>query len=190
MTFSRRKFLQRSGIGGIGLLTFTVAGCEKDMTPAEARRSSVAYAVLTDGEVSAIDALGETIVPGSAANGLAHYIDHQLNAPLNECLLMIRYLGVPAPFAAFYKASLGAAAQVSSDMFSAGLSTLSVTDTGKFVTEMAAGNLSGWQGPPAAFFYFVLRADAVDVTYGTKAGFADLGIPYAAHIEPPSRWGE
>ena len=40
------------------------------------------------------------------------------------------------------------------------------------------------------FFYFVLRNDAVDVVYGTKDGIESLGIPYMAHIEPPSRWGE
>ena len=38
--------------------------------------------------------------------------------------------------------------------------------------------------------YFVLRNDAVDVFYGTQDGFEALGIPYMAHIEPPSRWGE
>ena len=40
------------------------------------------------------------------------------------------------------------------------------------------------------FFYFVLRNDAVDVVYGTKAGVESLDIPYMAHVEPPSRWGE
>jgi hypothetical protein len=39
-------------------------------------------------------------------------------------------------------------------------------------------------------FWFVLRSDAVDVVYGTKEGVERLGLPYMAHIEPPSRWGE
>ena len=45
------------------------------------------------------------------------------------------------------------------------------------------------QAPPAAgFVYFVLRSDAVDVVYGTVEGYAELGIPYQAHIMPLKRW--
>jgi len=36
----------------------------------------------------------------------------------------------------------------------------------------------------------VVRNDAVDVVYGTQSGFEQLGVPYMAHIAPPSRWGE
>jgi hypothetical protein len=35
---------------------------------------------------------------------------------------------------------------------------------------------------------FVLRADALDVTYGTPGGFENLGIPYMAHIMPEQPW--
>jgi hypothetical protein len=34
----------------------------------------------------------------------------------------------------------------------------------------------------------VLRADAVDVVYGTMEGYEALGIPYMAHIAPDKRW--
>ena len=36
--------------------------------------------------------------------------------------------------------------------------------------------------------YAVLRADAVDVVYGTMEGYQALGIPYMAHIAPDRRW--
>ena len=150
---SRRRFLQGAGAG---LLTFSIGGCEVEMTPGEAREQGVAYGVLTGEEVAALEALGEKLVPGSTAAGLAHYVDHQLAQPFAGQLLMIRYLGVEPPFDGFYRAGLAALGD----------------------------------GAPDPFFAFVVRADAVDVTYGTMDGFRDLGVPYMAHIEPPSRWGE
>ena len=45
--------------------------------------------------------------------------------------------------------------------------------------------------PPAtcsSYVLFVLRADALDVTYGTPEGFEALGIPYMAHIMPETPW--
>ena len=57
-----------------------------------------------------------------------------------------------------------------------------------FVTSMATDSLSGWAGPPASYVLFVLRADALDVTYGTPEGFEKLGIPYMAQIKPDKPW--
>jgi len=37
--------------------------------------------------VETIEALGETIVPGARAAGIAHFIDQQLSVPLEEALL-------------------------------------------------------------------------------------------------------
>jgi len=56
------------------------------------------------------------------------------------------------------------------------------------ITGMAADTLTGWAGPPASYVLFVLRADALDVTYGTPEGFENLGIPYMAHIMPEQFW--
>ena len=53
---------------------------------------------------------------------------------------------------------------------------------------MAADSLSEWVGPPASYVLFVLRADALDVTYGTPEGFEKLGIPYMAQIKPDKPW--
>ena len=46
----------------------------------------------------------------------------------------------------------------------------------------------GWTGRPGALVYAVLRADAVDVVYGTMEGYEALGIPYMPHIPPEKRW--
>lgn len=190
MSISRRTFLRRTGLGGAGLLTFTIAGCQREMTAAEARRENVPLRVFSSAHAEALETIGEALLPGSVTDGLAHYIDHQLNAPTNECMLMIRYLGVPTPFADFYKAGLTAASQAALGAFAVPISELNDAQATSLVSQMATGSIEGWATPPSAFFYFVLRGDAVDVSYGTESGFARLGIPYAAHINPPSRWGE
>jgi hypothetical protein len=53
---------------------------------------------------------------------------------------------------------------------------------------MRQNKIDGWKGPPGGFVYFLLRSDAVDVVYGTVAGYKSLDIPYMAHIEPKRSW--
>ena len=184
--FERREFL----VGSACLLTFTLEGCEKQMTPAQARASGVTFRTLDAGAVSILDALGEILLPGSAAAGLSHYIDQQLSGAAADSMLMIKYLGVAAPFTEFYRGGLHAADALARATHGKGFSELSQERASSLVTKMSAGAVEGWQGPPVGLFYFVLRSDAVDVVYGTRAGFERLGVPYMAHIEPPSRWGE
>jgi hypothetical protein len=43
-------------------------------------------------------------------------------------------------------------------------------------------------GFPIFLFFMCLRSDAVDVVYGTPAGFEKLNIPYMQHILPPEGW--
>ena len=160
------------------------------MTPQEARKREIAFGVLSDAEGSIVDALGEILLPGSAAAGLSHFIDHQLGASPENQLLMIKYLGVPPPFAPFYQGGLAAVNDFSRSQKGQPFAELSAADQMELIGAFAQANPDGWEGPPGPFFYFVLRNDAVDVVYGTKEGIESLGIPYMAHIEPPSRWGE
>jgi hypothetical protein len=187
VTQSRRSFIRT---GGIGLLSFWVGGCEVELTPEEARRQEIPFQVLNPQEVLALEALGEVLLPGSAAAGLAHFIDHQLNAPAPEQMLMIKYLGADPPFSSFYSAGLAALNAFADDRHDANFAELNGEQRNALVGQMALSNPERWVGPPAPFFYFVVRNDAIDVMYGTKAGVESLGIPYMAHIEPPSRWGE
>ena len=184
--FDRREFF----VGSACLLTFTLGGCEKKMTPAHARASGVPFRTLDAGAVAVLDALGEILLPGSSAAGLSHYIDHQLSGDAADSMLMIKYLGVAAPFAEFYTGGLHAADALARAVHGKAFSELSQVQAGALVTKMSGGQVEGWQEPPPGLFYFALRSDAVDVVYGTKAGFEQLGVPYMAHIEPPSRWGE
>lgn len=175
---------------GIGLLTFTIAGCEKKATPAQARAEGADFRTLKPDEVKTLDALGEILLPGSAAAGLSHFIDHQLSGNPADSMLMIKYLRVPAPFVDFYRAGLQGAELAAKKQFNAALSALNPEQANTLVQNMAMGQLDGWTGPPAALFFFVLRNDAVDTLYGTPTGFEKLGVPYMPHIAPQSRWGE
>ena len=187
MAYTRRKFLKH---GGAGLLTFYLGGCEVELTPAKARQKKADLQVLSASEVRNFEALADILLPGSAAAGVAYFVDHQLAQPAGNELLLIRYLGVHPPFTGFYKsgiAALNSAALTSDDIAFADLDEELKRG---IANQMAAGKLIKWTGPPSQFFFFVLRADAIDVMYGTKTGFDNLNIPYMAHIDPPSRWGE
>lgn len=187
MTPGRRQFLRNSGIG---LLSFYVAGCRVEMSPEEARERDLPLNVLTAGEVGTLEALGEILLPGSAESGIAHFVDHQLGAAPAEQLLMLKYLGVEPPFTPFYRGGLGALNASAEAAHGAPFPDLDAAARAALVGQAATGNPDGWEGPPAPFFWFVVRNDAIDVVYGTQEGIESLGIPYMAHIEPPSRWGE
>lgn len=187
MPQSRRSFIRNTGIG---LLTFTIGGCEVEVTPREARQRQIPFQVLNPQEVLTLEALGNALLPGSAAAGLAHFIDHQLNATPQAQLLMIKYLGANPPFAPFYSGGLAGLDATADAIHGSPFAVLSEEQQAELVGRIAQGVPDGWSGPPAPFFYFVTRNDAVDVVYGTKSGIESLGIPYMAHIEPPSQWGE
>ncbi len=176
-------------MGAALLLTFTLEGCERTLTPAQARAAAVPLRALDAQEVSVLESLGEALLPGSAPAGLAHYIDQQLAGDPADSLLMIKYLRVDPPYMGFYRAGLAAALAASRREFGQAPAELDPRQRTALLTRMAAGELRDWQGPPAPLFFFVLRSDAVDVTYGTPAGFATLGVPYMPHIMPPRPWG-
>jgi hypothetical protein len=189
-TNSRREFLVRGAAGGACLLTFTLSGCETKLTPAQARAANVPFRSLNASDVKTVEALGETLVPGSSTAGLAHYLDQQLSGDSADSMLMIKYVGVAPPFIEFYRGGLRAADAAAQSLHGRPFADLGTPAATALVSQMSGGHVDGWQGPPPGLFYFVLRSDAVDVVYGTQAGFELLGVPYMAHIEPPSRWGE
>lgn len=183
---NRREFMG----GGIGLLTFFVAGCGKKLTPAQAKTAGVPLRTLSEAEGRTLEALGEVLLPGSAAAGIAQYIDHQLSGSPGDSMLMLKYLGIAPPFVQFYRSGIAAAERAASAAHWKPLMQLDAQQGETLVAAMAGGKLEGWSGPPAGLFYFTLRSDAIDVVYGTPEGFQQLGVPYMPHIPPPSRWGE
>jgi hypothetical protein len=173
----------------IGALAFTVGGAEVLLTPRAARAAGVALRTLTDAQAAALDALGETLVPGARQAGISHFVDQQISIPAEEALLEARILNVRPPYANFYRAALGAIDRASQGPNNGRpFAGLSEAEQRNLVDSMRQNKVEGWQGPPGPFVYLVLRSDAVDVVYGTMDGYAALGIPYRPHIAPSKRW--
>jgi hypothetical protein len=183
-TLERRAFIKGAAFGA---LAYSVGGAEVFLTPREARAEGVPLRTLTADEARTLEALGETLVPGARDAGVVQFVDHQISGPANEALLEARILNVRPPYANFYRAALVAvdrASQAQGKRFA----EQSVDEQHDFVDRMRQNKLEGWQGPAQPFVYTLLRADAVDVVYGTMSGYQALGIPYMAHIAPEKKW--
>ena len=182
---SRRRFI---AAGGVGLLTFVVGDKCLRMSPAEARVNKLPFRCLNPEQAAAFDQLGDALVPGAAESGLSYFLDQQLSASTENCMLMIRYLGVASPYKDFYLQSLAALETNCQTLYRQTCARLSADQKEHLIDAMGSNSLPGWQNPPASFFSFALRNDASDVVYGTEAGFERLGIPYMAHVTPPTAW--
>jgi len=181
----RRAFMKGMGIGA---LAFAVGGTEMLLTPRQARAQGVPLRTLSPAEGEALDAIGETLVPGAKEAGITNFVDQQISIPPEEALLQARILNVRPPFANFYRAALAAIDGASSKAKGRKFAALSPDERHDFVDAMRQNKLDGWQGPPGPFVYTILRSDAVDVVYATMDGYAALGVPYMPHIAPTKRW--
>ena len=181
----RRDFIRGAALGA---LAFTVGGAQVLLTARAARAQGVPFRLLKADEGEILEALGETLVPGARAAGIAHFIDHQLSVPPEEALLEARILNVRPPYVNFYRAAIGAIDKASQARSGRRFAQLNTTEQREFVDLMRQNKLDGWQGPPGPFVYRVTRSDAVDVVFGTMEGYAALGIPYMPHIAPEKRW--
>jgi hypothetical protein len=185
MAIGRRGFVKGATLGA---LAFTIGGIEVLMAPREARARNVPFRLLDARQGETLEALGETLVPRAREAGIAHYVDQQLSVPPHEALLQARIFNVRPPFADFYRAALANIDENSRKVFGRDFALLASADQHEFVDRMRQNKIEGWTGRPGAFVYAVLRADAVDVVYGTMEGYEALGIPYMAHIPPQKRW--
>jgi len=184
-TVNRRMVLKGAALAS---LAYTVGGAEVLLSPREAHAQGVPLKVLTADERVALEALGETLLPGARDAGLAHYVDQQLSVDPSESLLLARALGVAPPYANFYRAGLAGLDQSSRRAHGMTFAELAADKRAEFVEQIRQKAPEGWSGPQSPFFYFVSRGDAVDVYYGTVEGFERLGIPYMPHIIPIKRW--
>ena len=181
----RRAILKGAALSG---LIFTIDGISRVLTPAQAYAADLPLTILTAAEKRALEALGETLLPGATAAGLAHYIDLEIAEAPGDCLLFARIVDVALPYAAFYQAVLREIDGAAVRQHNAPFADLEPETRIAFTAAMRDGTLPGWQGPSAPFAFFVLRNDATDVVYGTVEGFDKLGIPYMPHIAPPRPW--
>jgi hypothetical protein len=181
----RRVFLKGASMG---VLSFTVAGADILMTSSEARARAVPFRLLNGEEAETLEALGEALLPGAREAGIAHFIDQQLSVPPGEALLEARIVNIKPPFVNFYRAAIGGVDKASTNRNGKRFAALSASEQHDFIDRLRQNKIDGWQGPPAAQVYFVLRSDAVDVVYGTMEGYESLGVPYLPHIVPDKRW--
>ena len=145
------------------------------------------FRLLKESEAETIEALGETLVPGARAAGIAHFIDHQIAAPPEQALLQARIMNVRPPFANFYRAAIGAVDRRATRRTAA--SSRSCPRRASRVRQPDAAEQGGrLAGSAGAVHLCVLRSDAVDVVYSTMDGYEALGVPYMAHIVPERRW--
>jgi Gluconate 2-dehydrogenase subunit 3 len=108
--------------------------------------------------------------------------------PPPHALLSLRVTEVRPPYVDFYRAALGGVERASHALHQRDLADLTATEQHDFVDRLRQGKIESWQGPAQSFVYATLRNDAVDVVYGTVAGFARLGVPYMPHILPERSW--
>ncbi|MFN3388281.1 MAG: gluconate 2-dehydrogenase subunit 3 family protein [Allosphingosinicella sp.] len=192
MRLTRRLVVAGGAVGGaaaaVGLIRIVVDGREEAVTPAEARHRGAALRSLSAAEAATLERLGEVLLPGAGEAGIVHFVDHHLSIPPAGSLLTVRYLDVPPPYADFYRAGLAALDAHATKLRGRGFAALPPGEAHELVAAIAAAPPRGWQGPPSPLLYFAVRSDAVDVVYGTQAGFERLGIPYMAHLEPETPW--
>ena len=185
--FNRRRLLKASGFGA---LAFTLNGCDIIVTPREARRLGADVQTLSESDALTLDRLGDVLLPGAKDAGFTHFIDVQITRPAANSLSILRYMDWPPPFSSFYAS--GVAALNACALAAHGVSFADLDDEAAqaLIGEIAGGQPEAWldDAPPAPLFYFVARADAVDVVYGTEEGFEQLDVPYLAHIAPPAKW--
>jgi Gluconate 2-dehydrogenase subunit 3 len=181
----RRVFVKGASMG---MLVFAVDGIDILMTPGQARARAVPFRLLNGEEAEALEALGEALVPGARAAGIAHFIDQQVSVAPGEALLEARIVNVKPPFINFYRAAISGVDKASTTRSGKRFAALSASEQHDFIDQLRQNKIDGWQGPPAGLVYFVMRSDAVDVVYGTMEGYESLGVPYMPHIAPDKRW--
>lgn len=185
MESDRRDILKGAGFG---LIAVQLGGVASFVSAAEARRRALPFKVLDTAQARTLAMLGEVLLPGAKAAGVAHFVDDQLAKDPAECLLMLRYFDWPPPYAPFYLGGLAALDSAARAAHQVAFASLDAGQATALVGQLLGGKVAGWQGPPSPLFYLATRADAVDVVYGTMAGTAKLGLPYMAHIEPEAHW--
>ena len=182
---SRRSFIKRSGVA----LSYFLGGAHVLMTPALAREQKVPLQVFSNNEALTLEALAEAIVPGARQAGICHYLDHHLAQDPEDCLLMIKYLGLPTQaYPGFYQLGLANASTLAKARFHREWSALKAEEATTLLGDMTNDKTPLWQGAPASFYFFVLRSDATDLVYGTVEGFKGIDFPYMPHITPETSW--
>ncbi|MBO9433727.1 gluconate 2-dehydrogenase subunit 3 family protein [Ruegeria sp. R13_0] len=145
------------------------------------------YKTLTTTEAETLGAWCAIIVSGAGQAGVARFVDENLAGDQAASLLLLRYLDA-SDMAGFYRNGISGIEKECQHRFGLSFARANADQRLELVEAAIASKMQVWTNPNPNFFYFISRSDAVDVVYGTQAGFADLNIPYLAHIPPPRPW--
>jgi len=187
---TRREFVCDAMAKAVALGLWPVLSASEALSY-EAQRSGppINLKMLTADEATVYDAWCDQLAPGAAQAGASRYLDAQLAATREQAFLFLRVLANP-PFEDFYRQGIAGIEQESRARYGddASYASLGVAQRREIIDAAAADSTVAWKSPPPSFFFFVSRGDAVDVAYGTEAGFRSLHVPYLAHIRPPVPW--
>jgi len=182
---SRRSFVVSAGFGT------AVLGAASSLSPAGLALAKGPrpgrLRVFSAAQAKTYAAWCEVLAIGAAGAGVAFFVDKYLAEPFPQSLLLIRYLQNP-PFTEFYVSGISGIDEESRARFSLPFLALEENQRRAVVDAAVTSSTIAWTNPNPNFFYFVSRSDAVDVVYGTVAGFRDLRIPYDPHIRPKRPW--
>lgn len=186
---TRREFVIGSFATAVALGGWAARSVAKETSAASDGQASFQPKVLTPEEAAIYDAWCDQLAPGAAAAGVARYVDDQLAAPRDDCLLFLRVMSNP-PFVEFYRQGIAGIEKEVRARFGndATFVDLDAEKRGVIVEAAASADTKAWKEPAPGFFFFVSRSDAVDLAFGTVAGFDRLDVPYRAHIRPTSAW--
>jgi Gluconate 2-dehydrogenase subunit 3 len=178
---SRRQVVKALVVGGS-----SIAGILTGVGHTSASEPAESSALLSSRQRKVLQLVGERFVPGAIRCGHASFVLKMLAVPPEHCLLAIKYFDISPPYVDSYRAALDSIDAESVRSLGIEFSEASEVAQDAILGRMLSNDVHEWRGPPAPLAYHFLRLDAVDMVYGTQAGFAALGIPYMAHIEPPS----
>jgi len=133
-----------------------------------------------------LEALADTILPGSAQAGVAGFVAAMMVRP--DPLLAYRFPSPPEAPALFYRRALAALDRLSVRQHARVFPALDAKQRSALVGGLLSGTADGWDGPPFGLVYFALRNDALDALYGQPAAYDELEVPYMPHIAPPRPW--
>lgn len=164
------------------------------LSPAEAGAQAGAqpkeldtFLTFSGAEANTFSAWCEVLVTGAAEAGVARFVDQNISGPFEASMLLLRYLS-SKQMSEFYRGGIAGIEHESEHRFSTGFTLLDQSQRREVVEAAVQAKMQAWTTPNPNFFYFISRSDAVDVVYGTQAGFERLDIPYLAHIEPQKPW--
>lgn len=196
MPTSRRTFIASGAVlaAGAAVPEAVGAGPRRGKHPpkpppkrkGDKRRKPRRRAVLSRAETVTLAAWCDRLAHGARAAEVGDFVNDQLAKHPDDALLGIRYFGWPPPWKPFYQAGIEGLDEAARAAHGERFAELRARQQDDVHARLQAGTLAWTAEVPFFLFYLVTRSDAVDVVYGTRAGFKSIGMRYDP-VNPPRR---